>query len=410
MMAPAYRPGAGACQPGALQRPRPALTLIQTYVDRPLALRRPYTVAVLALLILLLGALSLPRMVVDIFPNIDIPVVVVVWSYPGLPAEDMERRVVFISERAYSTTRQRHRAHRVAVDPGHRHAEGLLPAGHRHRRAPSRRSARLAARILRILPPGMQPPIVIQFNASNVPVAQLTVSSDDAARATALRLRAQLHPRAAVHHPRPVHAGALRRQAARRSWSTSTRGAGGARGCRRSDVVNALQATNVIVPAGTARIGNTEYNVALNTSPPAVAEFRHASRSRSSDGAAGVARRRGQGHDGFADQTNIVRVNGRARDLPGDPQECGRLDARGGRRDARGAAADPGSGAAGAGAQARLRSVGLRARRDRGRGARGRDRLGAGLADDPVFLGSWRSTVIVCTSIPLAIFAAIVGL
>src|SRR5881628_1461454 len=69
-----------------------------------LALRRPFTIAVMALLILVLGTLSLTRMVVDIFPAIDIPVVAVVWSYPGLSAEDMERRVVLISERAYPTT------------------------------------------------------------------------------------------------------------------------------------------------------------------------------------------------------------------------------------------------------------------------------------------------------------------
>src|SRR3954469_5699293 len=69
-----------------------------------LALKRPYTVAIMSLLILLMGVLSLTRMVVDIFPAIDIPVVAVVWNYPGLPAEDMERRVVLISERAYSTT------------------------------------------------------------------------------------------------------------------------------------------------------------------------------------------------------------------------------------------------------------------------------------------------------------------
>src|SRR5437667_12781284 len=69
-----------------------------------LALRRPFTIAVMALLILVLGTLSLTRMVVDIFPTIDIPVVAVVWAYPGLPAEDMERRVVLISERAFSTT------------------------------------------------------------------------------------------------------------------------------------------------------------------------------------------------------------------------------------------------------------------------------------------------------------------
>src|SRR5450432_1926973 len=69
-----------------------------------LALRRPYTIAVMSILMLVMGILSLTRMVVDIFPAIDIPVVAVVWAYPGLPAEDMERRVVLISERAFSTT------------------------------------------------------------------------------------------------------------------------------------------------------------------------------------------------------------------------------------------------------------------------------------------------------------------
>src|SRR6516162_2640497 len=69
-----------------------------------LALRRPYTVAIMCLLILVMGVLSLSRMVVDIFPAIDIPVVAVVWAYPGLPAEDMERRVVLISERGFSST------------------------------------------------------------------------------------------------------------------------------------------------------------------------------------------------------------------------------------------------------------------------------------------------------------------
>src|SRR6476619_6681306 len=69
-----------------------------------LALRRPYTVAVMSILIVVMGVLSITRSVVDIFPTIDIPVVAVVWSYDGLPAEDMERRIVLIAERAYSTT------------------------------------------------------------------------------------------------------------------------------------------------------------------------------------------------------------------------------------------------------------------------------------------------------------------
>ena len=79
-----------------------------------LALRRPYTAAITALLIALLGVLSVTRMIVDIFPVIDIPVVLVVWNYPGLSATDMERRVILISERAMSTTVNGISAHRIA--------------------------------------------------------------------------------------------------------------------------------------------------------------------------------------------------------------------------------------------------------------------------------------------------------
>ena len=232
-----------------------------------LALRRPYTIAVASLLVLIMGMLSLSRMIVDIFPIIDIPVVVVVWNYPGLPAEDMERRVVFISERAYSTTVNGISAHRIAVDPRHRHAEGLFPAGHRHRRRDRADLLGVEHRSCASRRRACSRPAIIQFNASNVPVVQLTIFEQDAARAADLRLRPELHPGEAVHHPGPVDAGAVRRQAARRSSSTSTRGSWRPRGCRPADVVNALQASNVIVPAGTARIGRREYNVLLNSSP-----------------------------------------------------------------------------------------------------------------------------------------------
>ena len=99
-----------------------------------LALRRPYTSAIAAMLIILMGALSITRMIVDIFPVIDIPVVLVVWNYNGLTTEDMERRVVFISERAYSTTVNGISRIEFQSHPQHRHAEGLFPAGNRHRR------------------------------------------------------------------------------------------------------------------------------------------------------------------------------------------------------------------------------------------------------------------------------------
>ncbi|HSA77555.1 MAG TPA: efflux RND transporter permease subunit, partial [Nitrospirota bacterium] len=142
-----------------------------------LALRRPYTIAVMALLLLVLGALSLTRMIVDIFPAIDIPVVVVVWNYPGLSPEDMERRVVLISERAYSTTVNGIQRIESQSIPGVGLLKVYFQPGSDIGAAISQ-IASVSNTILRITPPGMQPPTIVQFNASNVPVAQLTVSSN----------------------------------------------------------------------------------------------------------------------------------------------------------------------------------------------------------------------------------------
>ena len=141
-----------------------------------LALRRPYTSAIAALLILLLGALSVTRMIVDIFPVIDIPVVLVAWNYPGLNTEDMERRVVFISERAYSTTVNGIARIESQSIPG----IGILKVYFQPGTDIGGAIAQITAvnnTILRGAPPGMQPPNVIQFNASNVPVVQMTLSS-----------------------------------------------------------------------------------------------------------------------------------------------------------------------------------------------------------------------------------------
>src|ERR1700709_224919 len=141
-----------------------------------MSLRRPYTSAITALLVILLGVLSVTRMIVDIFPVIDIPVVLVVWNYPGLTTEDMERRVVFISERAYSTTVNGIQRIESQSIPG----IGMLKVYFQPGTDIGASIAQITSvnnSILRSAPPGMQPPGVIQFNASNVTVAQLTMSS-----------------------------------------------------------------------------------------------------------------------------------------------------------------------------------------------------------------------------------------
>ena len=142
-----------------------------------LALRRPLSVAVMALLMLVLGTLSFELMNVDIFPAINLPVVLVVWNYPGLSAFDVERRMVFISERAYSTTVN-----------GIEHIEsesinglGILKVYFQPGSDLGSAIAQINAvseTILTILPRGTEPPQVISYNASNVPVAQLNIFSD----------------------------------------------------------------------------------------------------------------------------------------------------------------------------------------------------------------------------------------
>src|SRR5690242_21427360 len=123
-----------------------------------------------------MGALSVARMIVDILPTIDIPVVMVAWNYPGLTTEDMERRVVFISERAYSTT-----VNGISrIESQSIPSIGILKVYFQPGTDIGGAIAQISSvnnSILRGAPPGMQPPGVIQFNASNVPVVQMTLSS-----------------------------------------------------------------------------------------------------------------------------------------------------------------------------------------------------------------------------------------
>src|SRR6478735_5634067 len=134
-----------------------------------LALRRPYTIAVCALLILLGGTLSLRGMLVDIFPTIDIPVVGVIWNYPGLSAQDMERRVTTYSERGITTTVNGISKIESTSIPGTGIMKIFFQPGADIGASIAQIGSSVSS-ILRILPPGMQPPAIVQLNASNVPV------------------------------------------------------------------------------------------------------------------------------------------------------------------------------------------------------------------------------------------------
>jgi multidrug efflux pump subunit AcrB len=372
-----------------------------------LALRRPYTSAIAALLILLMGALSVTRMIVDIFPVIDIPVVLVAWNYPGLNTEDMERRVVFITERAYSTTVNGIERIESQSIPG----IGILKVYFQPGTDIGGAIAQISSvnnSILRSAPPGMQPPAVIQFNASNVPVVQLQLSSRTLTEQQIYDyslnfIRVRLFTIPGLATPGPF--GGKSRQIDVNLDQTRLM----AKGFSPVDVVNALQASNVIVPAGIARIGDREYNVKLNSSPDTVDLF-NALPIGVFNGAPVTLGDVAHVSDSFATQTNIVHVNGkRAVYLAilkhADASTLAVVDAT---REA----LPEIQAAAPNGLQLKLdfdQSVFVRGAVENVI----REAIISSILVSVlilVFLGSWRNTLIVSTSIPLSIFAGLMGL
>jgi multidrug efflux pump subunit AcrB len=273
-----------------------------------LALRRPYTIAVGVILIFLMGLLCAMSMLVDIFPTIDIPVVSVIWSYPGLSAVDMERRVVFLSERAYSATVNGISKIESSSVPGIGLIRVYFEDGTDIGSAIAQISA-VSATATRSMPPGITPPVVIQFNASNVPVGQLTLFSDTLPEEKLFDyglnfLRVKLFTIPGLSIPAPY--GGKSRQV---NIDVDPQVLN-AKGLSAEDVVGALGASNIILPAGTARIGSFEYNVLLNSSPLSTADFAKIP-IRVVAGAGLAIGDVARVSDSFADQTNLVRVNGK---------------------------------------------------------------------------------------------------
>jgi len=372
-----------------------------------LALRRPYTIAVLSLLILIFGALSATRMRTDIFPSIDIPVVIVVWNYPGLSAEDMERRIVLLSERAYSTT----------VD-GIEHIDSQSISGIGILKVYFQPNADIGAAIAQIasvsqtasrsMPPGITPPNVIRFNASNVPVAQLTVSSPTLSEQQLFDyglnfIRVRLFTIPGLSIPAP-YGGKARQVMVDIDPSKVA-----AKGLSPQDVVQAVLQSNVLVPAGTAQIGSTEYNVKLNASPESVAQF-NTMPVKVVDGAPVYLGDVAYVHDGFAVQQNMVHVNGqRATYLAllkhADASTLAVVDSAKEMIPAIQAAAPQGM-------ELKLgfdQSVFVRAAITN---VLHEAVISSLLVSIMIllFLGSWRSMVVVSTSIPLAIMVGVAGL
>lgn len=372
-----------------------------------LALRRPYTIAVLCALMTLAGALSANSMLVDVFPVIDIPVVAVVWNYPGLPAEDMERRVVFISERGISTSVAGVARIESQSIPG----LGLLKVYFQPGAdigAAIAQIASVSATAQRIMPPGITPPVIVQWSAGNVPVAQLTASSRTLSEEKVFDyglnfVRIKLFTIPGLSTPAPF--GGKQRQINVDLDLQKLE----ARGLAPTDVVNALQASNLIVPAGTARMGQREFDVFLNSSPSAVPQFAQFP-VKIVNGAAVLLGDVAKVEDGFADQVSIVRVDGRRATYlailrKADASTLAVVDATKAALPAIRAAAPEG----------------LELKVDFDQSIFVRHAIEGVLREAVLasilvslmilaFLGSWRSVVLVCTSIPLAILTAVFGL
>ena len=230
-----------------------------------LALRRPYTFIVLAILILILGPLAIFRTPTDIFPNINIPVVSIIWNYTGLGPEEMANRIVSISERALTTT---------VNDIEHIESQSLRgvavvkvffqPNAHIER-AIAQVTA-VSQTQLRQLPPGTTPPLVITYNASSVPILQLALSGEELSEQQLYDLGAQLHPHAAGDGAGRGRSRIPTAASSARSRSTSNPPALQAQGLSPVDVVNAHQRAEPD-PAG----GHVEDRQSSNTTSTSTA-------------------------------------------------------------------------------------------------------------------------------------------
>jgi CzcA family heavy metal efflux pump len=272
-----------------------------------LALRRPYTFVVMALLIIILTCVTIPRTPVDIFPDINIPVVSVVWNYTGLSPQEMADRIVTNSERGFTVT---------VNDIEHQESQSLN--GIAVIKIFFRPNVNIAMAVtqvtaicqtaVRSLPPGTTPPLVIVYTASSTPVVQLGLSSKTLPEQQVFDLaqnflRTQLATVQGVGTPYPF--GGKPRQIQVDLDTAKLQ----AYGLSPADIVNAVSAQNLILPAGTTKIGPTEYNVELNGSPQTVAELNDLP-VRTTASSTLYLRDVAHVRDGFIPQTNIVRQDG----------------------------------------------------------------------------------------------------
>ena len=272
-----------------------------------LALRRPYTFVVMALVIIILFVVTVIRTPVDIFPDIDIPVVSVVWFYSGMSPSDMANRIVANSERGITTT---------VNDIEHMESQsvyglGVIKVFFRPGTNVQGAIAQITAisqTTVRAMPPGTTPPLIISYSASTTPIIQLGLSSKTLPEQQLfdlgqnfLRNYLATVPGAATPYP---YGGKLRQIQVDIDLPKLQ-----AYGLAPTDIVNAVNAQNIILPTGTIKLGSLEYNVEMNGTPQTIAELNDLP-VRTLNSSTLYMRDVAHIRDGFAPQTNIVRQNG----------------------------------------------------------------------------------------------------
>src|SRR5271169_5280505 len=272
-----------------------------------LALRRPYTFVVVALLLVLLTPFVLLRTPTDIFPAINIPVVSIVWSYTGLTARDIEQRMVYSEERALTTTVNNIQH----IESTSYDSVGVIKVFFQPGSSPEGGVAQITAvsqTILKQLPPGTTPPLIIQYNASTVPILQYGISSTTLSEQQTFdvalnTIRVGLISVPGVGIPYPY--GGKQRVVSVDLDPKALE----AQNISQQDVVNALITQNLVFPSGTAKIGANEYPVDLNTSPSLIDRLNDLP-IKTVGGAVILIRDVAQVRDGYMPQENIVRQDG----------------------------------------------------------------------------------------------------
>ncbi len=272
-----------------------------------LALNRPYTFVVAALLLVLMTPLILLRTPTDIFPAINIPVISIVWQYAGLDSQQFEQRITYTHERVISVT-----VNNVEhIESTSYNGIGVVKVFLQHGASVDAAVAQITASaqtVLRQMPPGMQPPLIIQYNASSVPISQYAFSSSKMSEqelfdVTANQVRVGLSTTPGAMIPWP-YGGKQRVVAVDLNLAALK-----AKNLLPQDVVNALNAQNLVLPSGTAKIGGTEYDVAVDANARVIDDLNHLP-IKVVNGATIYMNDVAQVHDGYTPQQNAVRQDG----------------------------------------------------------------------------------------------------